>query len=150
VNLLLNQFFASFTEAGARALAAYVEEATVNDRTLLFKEEDPTDCLYLVLEGRVELTKRTADGKEVLIETVEAGDYFGEMGILDGSPRSTRAVTRGPVRMAKIPCVPFLRILQEEPARASLAIFRKILEHLRNSNARIVRELGAKPPPSPK
>lgn len=147
MNLLLNQFFASFTEAGARSLAEYVEEATVNDSTVLFNEEDSTDCFYLVLEGRVELTKKSGDSKQVLIETVEAGDYFGEMGILDGSPRSTRATTRGASRVARIPAVPFLRILQEQPARASLSVFRKILGDLRRSNVRVVREVSGQARP---
>jgi signal transduction histidine kinase len=139
MNLLHNRFFTNFTEAGARALAEYAEEISYNDQTVLFDEGDPSDSFYILLEGRVELSKRGEGDRQVVIEIVQAGEYFGEMGILDDSPRSARATSRGPSRLARIPASPFLRILHQEPARASLHFFNELLGHLRKSNERVVR-----------
>ncbi|MDD2709892.1 MAG: cyclic nucleotide-binding domain-containing protein [Verrucomicrobiae bacterium] len=140
MNLLLNnRFFTYFTEAGARALAEYAEEISFNDQTILFEEGDPSDCFYLLTEGQIELSKKSGDGRrQVILQRVSPGDYFGEMGILDGNPRSARATSRGASRVARIPGTPLLRILNQEPARAGLHFFQNIMDNLRASNERVV------------
>lgn len=140
MNVLAHRFFTYFTEAHARALAEFTEELSVNEQTVLFDEGDPSDCLYLVLEGQVELSKKSRDGTQVHLAMVEAGDYFGEMGIISDKPRGTRAMTTAFTRIAKIAGPPLLRILQEEP-HVTLQLFRTILDHLRWANERYVEEV---------
>ncbi len=141
MNLLNHRFFTYFSDAGAKSLAEYSEEVTLNDETILFNEADPSECVYLLLEGRVELSKSSGGDKQVGILTVEAGDYFGEMGVLDNNPRSTCATCRGLTRVAKVPGPPLLRILHQEPAYVTLQFLRTILEPLRRANERFVAEV---------
>ena len=138
MNLLTHPFFTYFSDISARALAEYVDEVTINDDTLLFEEGDPSEHVYLVLEGKVELSKKAGDNRQISISTVKTGDYFGEWGVLDEHPRSTRATSRGVVRVAKIPGPPLIRILNQEPAYVTLQLVRTLLAHLRRTNDRFV------------
>ena len=59
----------------------------------LFHEGDPGHTMYIVLEGRVRICKTTASGQTVHIAFLDPGDYFGEMALIDGSPRMADAAT---------------------------------------------------------
>jgi len=141
MNLLNHRFFTYFSDTGAKSLAEYTEEFTLNPDTVLFQEGDPAEHVILVLDGKVELIKKLDGGKEVNITTVEPGDYFGEWGVLDEQPRSTHAICSGITRVAKIPGPSLLRILHQEPAYVTLQMLRTILKHLRRSNERFVEAM---------
>lgn len=62
--------------------------------TVVLSEGDDSDALYLVHKGKLKITKRNASGKEVVLAVLCAGDYFGELALIDGEPRSTDVVTK--------------------------------------------------------
>src|SRR5579871_4715427 len=55
---------------------------------VVFLEGDPADTLYIVLSGSVTIYRRDTEGVEVVIASVEAGGFFGEIALLDGGARS--------------------------------------------------------------
>ena len=57
----------------------------------VFKEGDQSDFAFIIVSGRVELSK-TVQGTEIFLAEIGPGDLFGEMGVIDGSPRSASAV----------------------------------------------------------
>ena len=59
-------------------------------RTIINKG-DPGDCLYGILSGRVRIYSSSAEGGEVTLNVLEAGDLFGEIALLDGSTRTASA-----------------------------------------------------------
>lgn len=61
---------------------------------VLFRQGDPSDCFYLIRKGRVEIFVRR-DGAEVSLATLGVGEVVGEMGVIEGVPRSATAVVRG-------------------------------------------------------
>ena len=75
------------------ALFAHAMVRTFPKNTMLITEGDrTTDSIYLIQSGKVKVFLCSADGKEVDLEVLEPGDYFGEME-LDGGPRSASVVT---------------------------------------------------------
>ncbi|MBV8537957.1 MAG: Crp/Fnr family transcriptional regulator [Alphaproteobacteria bacterium] len=54
----------------------------------IFRKGDPPYGLLAVLKGRVKLSSRSADGKEILFDILESGRIFGEVALLDGKPRA--------------------------------------------------------------
>ncbi|OJY54314.1 peptidase domain-containing ABC transporter [Pseudonocardia sp. 73-21] len=54
----------------------------------VFRAGDPPDALYIVISGRARVVGTAADGAEVALNLLEAGDTFGEAGVLEGAPRS--------------------------------------------------------------
>ncbi len=61
---------------------------------IIFLEEETGNYMYLVLSGKVKVAKSTASGKETLLAIHRAGDFFGEMSLLDGktSPATVSAI----------------------------------------------------------
>ena len=72
-------------------LAAALEEKHYADGQTVFTEGDPGDSMYFIAKGCVRIEKRTPTVHKILT-TLEAGDYFGEMALLDQKPRSAAAV----------------------------------------------------------
>ena len=55
---------------------------------MVFREGDASDGLYLILSGSVRVYKPNGDGTEVNLLTVGVSEYFGELALIDGGPRS--------------------------------------------------------------
>ncbi len=139
-----NRFLSFFGESTRRALESRATIRDLTDGTLLFEEGDPPDCVYLVLDGEIALIKRPTAEKEQVLAKVAPGDYFGEVGILDNSGRSTGARASGPTRVAAINRTAVEEALHAEPPQVTIRLFQRILEYLRSTNDRFVSELVRK------
>jgi potassium efflux system protein len=73
----------------------------------------PGDAFYIVVDGSAEA--RTPEGLTV---SLEPGDYFGELALLDGAPRAATVSSVGELTTARIARPAFLRLLREEPTIA--------------------------------
>src|SRR5215213_8218188 len=58
---------------------------------VIFHEGDPGDSLHVVMDGRVKITRESAEGGEAIVVILAPGDSFGELVLLDGAPRSATA-----------------------------------------------------------
>lgn len=94
--------FASLDEAAMRNLAPHGAVRSFPKNAVVVNEGDPTDSLYVVLAGRVKAFVSDENGKEMVVNTIDAGDYFGEL-VLDGGPRSASVMTLEPCRFFVIP-----------------------------------------------
>jgi CRP/FNR family cyclic AMP-dependent transcriptional regulator len=63
---------------------------------VIFHEGDPGDSLHVVVEGRVKITRESAEGDEAIVVILAPGDSFGELVLLDGAPRSATATAMEP------------------------------------------------------
>ncbi len=136
-----NHFLSAFGEEARRKLIALAEEVTFEDGDRVFEEGDGSDGVYLVLAGEVELTKKAGWEREAVIAQVGAGEYFGEMGVIDDCGRSAGARAVGRTNLAKIPAGPLLDVLRDEPSEASLQILRRLAGYLRATNTRFITEI---------
>ncbi len=86
-----------FQDLGSEELdiiKASSREVTVPQDTMIFKQGDPGDRMYLIVEGMVEIWK--SEGHEVKgsrLARLKAGEVFGEMALFDKEPRSATAMT---------------------------------------------------------
>ena len=69
---------------------------------ILVMEQDWGESVFLMLSGLAKVRTYTADGEEVVMSLLGAGDVFGEMVAVDGSVRSADVVTLTPVRLVKL------------------------------------------------
>lgn len=78
-------------------LAAVVERRDYADGQAIFAEGDPGDSMYFLVEGRVRIEKQAGAkaGHTKTLSILEAGDYFGEMALLEQKPRSAAALADG-------------------------------------------------------
>ncbi|NJN48268.1 MAG: Crp/Fnr family transcriptional regulator [Candidatus Competibacteraceae bacterium] len=84
-------------------------------KSILINEGDSSDNLYVILDGRVRVYVSDAKGKDVTLCIQRAGEFFGEMAILDGLPRSASVITLEPTNLCVISNSGFKRCLQENP-----------------------------------
>lgn len=67
--------------------------------TLIIRQGDLADKFYVIIEGFVRISRNLPDGTERTINHLTIGDYFGEIGLLDGSPRIANVTAVTPVKL---------------------------------------------------
>jgi signal transduction histidine kinase len=139
-----HRFISHFPAAQGAKLARAVRLVRFPHQAVIFAEGSKSDCIYLVLSGRVALTKKSPGGSAQVIAYKGPDDYFGELGVLDGSVRSTTAVADGPVQLGRIAQKPFLAILAASSWHTVLRLFSHVSENLRATNDRYVSEVVRK------
>ena len=132
--------FSTALPRGARASGRGHGSRGLPDGAYLFQQGDPSDGVYLVLEGRVEIVRNAGSQKRVL-DSVPAGEYFGEVAVLDGLGRSTAAQARGATSIAKIPGPVLLDELATGPGALTLKLLKHVLADLRRATDQIVSEV---------
>lgn len=80
---------------------------------LILEEGTAADCCYLVLSGRVLLSRRRKGGKEIRLSEISAGQFFGEMGLLAGMQRSASATALTEVEIIRLNPEDLRRLIDE-------------------------------------
>ena len=135
-----HRFISHFPAPQGARLANEVRLVRFPHQAVIFQEGSASNCVYLVLHGRVVLTKKSPAGTPQTIAYKGPDDYFGELGVLDGSTRSTAAIADGPVQLGRLAQKPFLQLLSQSSWHTVLRLFSHISEDLRATNARFVSE----------
>jgi CRP-like cAMP-binding protein len=144
--------FQAVEERDLAELAERAKRRRLGAGMLVFAEGAPADSLYVVLSGAVKIFVLDATGKEVVLDTKRAGEYFGEM-MLDHRPRSATIVTLEPSEFAVVPREEFRAFLAKHPQAAERLVL-NLIHITRGMNDRVkqyVKWLGearASEPPS--
>ena len=117
--------FHTVEEDDLRSLAARAKNRSVESGRLVFNEGEEADALYIVLSGAVKIFLNHENGRETLLATKRAGDYFGEM-MLDHRPRSASVMTLEPSQFAVISRDDFKGFLRRHPDAAEKVILNLI------------------------
>ena len=96
---------------------------------IIFSQGDEGHEMFVVVEGEVEIV---LDG--VVVQTLVDGEFFGEMSMIDKSPRSATAVAKTNCRLAKVDEKRFSFLIQQTPFFA-LQVMRGLADRLRSANA---------------
>lgn len=100
---------------------------------VIFEEGSTGRELFVVLEGSVNIV-RQVESREILIATLGKGEFFGEMAVIDASPRSATAVAATDhTRIMRINHARFVYLVSQQPAFA-LMIMDALSKRLRTSN----------------
>jgi cytochrome P450/CRP-like cAMP-binding protein len=95
--------------------AARLERENFGAGATIIREGDPADRFYLLTKGRVEVVKEQPGAGPKLVATLSAGEYFGEIGILQGVPRTAtvRAAADGAVEVSSLDRETFIDVVSE-------------------------------------
>lgn len=115
--LATTPFFAS---APPDLIAKIVSQSRVRELVrgdVLFKEGDPADALYVVVKGRIAIAieNKPIDSRESVIALMDAGDLFGDMGLLDTGIRSANARALEATSVLEVPYEPLRQALKDSP-----------------------------------
>lgn len=144
LELASHRFIQYFERDEAEKLCRVAEIKDYSDQSIIFEEGDYPDSLYLILQGKVSFVKPVEPGQYQTIVTAQANDYFGEFGVLDGQPRSARAVVTESVKLAKISRHHLLETLRNAKGSVTLKLFSKMSQHLRQTTNQYVSQVAHK------
>ena len=112
-----------------RDFAQHALTRTVPKNTIVVREGDRTDSLYIIISGRVKIYVNHENGKEVVLGKSGPGEYFGEM-VLDEGPRSASVTTLELTEFLVVPKDDFKEFVSNSPEFA-LNLILKLIKRVR-------------------
>lgn len=94
--------FGAMPEAVLEHLSETLTTFEAEPGTYIFREGDDANSMFVVLQGDMEVLKKSKSGPEARVAVLGPGDWFGEMGVIDVQPRSASVRTVSPARFVKI------------------------------------------------
>jgi CRP-like cAMP-binding protein len=107
--------FADLTDREAQTVVSLMRERAVAKGTAIFHQHDDGGGLYLILDGAVKISRTGRDGREVTVAVLREGNFFGEMSLLDGQPRSATATAVEPSTLLVLDREHFQRNILAQP-----------------------------------
>ena len=122
--------FSNVTDDDLEQVASHLIERRFPRNTTIVEEGLAGDYMYVIREGRVKVTKLSEDGREKILEFLDAGSFFGEMALLDRAPRIASVKTLKPVKLLALSRTDFLNLLRKSPD-LSLSVIQELCKRLR-------------------
>lgn len=131
------ELFKGLEEKDLVLLAENIEEKSYSEGSLLFRENEPRENIYIIYTGEVKLCKNTVAGIKKELAFFGAGDFLGEGSLNDNSPHSTSARVIVP---AYVLCIKkeFFKQYGETSIKVFSNIVRVISRRMRHANNRLV------------
>lgn len=104
--------FSRLTENELAALTKHLSFQKVGQDKILFNEGDKGDYICFVVDGRLDVIKKTFTDEEIIINTLSKGQSFGEMSIIESSPRSATVKATAKTEMVCLSRQDFDQILE--------------------------------------
>jgi CRP/FNR family cyclic AMP-dependent transcriptional regulator len=113
-------------------------EATMTRRTLarghpVFREGDAGDRLFVILDGKVKISRAAPDGRENLLAVLGTAEMFGELSLFDPGPRTASATTITASTLASLDHDDLRPLLVERPGVA-VQLLKALAQRLRRTN----------------
>ncbi len=133
MNHLLNNIplFDELEQDERDALTRRLNIRQLPKNTVIILDGDESDSLYIILAGKVKVFLTDEEGKEVILNYQGPGQYFGEMALLDESPRSASVITLESSKIAVLSKHDFMQCLSEHP-KIAMSIIRHLTTRLRS------------------
>ncbi len=112
---LSGAWFAGLPATFANALLTHAEHVPLSAGQRLFARDDAPDGLYCILRGVMRVTAISASGEEALLAMLEPPQWFGEIAVFDGSPRTHDAWAQEDAELLRVPQAALLAELGERP-----------------------------------
>ncbi|MDH5473517.1 MAG: Crp/Fnr family transcriptional regulator [Gammaproteobacteria bacterium] len=123
--------FVSLPNDELEKLATKTNTKTYKKNTVVVSKDDHTDSLYIILEGNIKIYLDDEQGKEVIINIMSAGEYFGELALISGKPRSANVMAMAPCKLAIISKADFMECLTNNPS-LSFNIIQALIDQVHN------------------
>ena len=136
-----NRLFEGIESGLLERIAPDVHVVAIEAGEVIFREGDPGDLLYLVGEGSVKISKSGRGGQQETLGFIQSGNFFGEMALLEGEPRSAMATAAEPTLLGTVDEPTFQHILELAPSRLHMNFLRSVSERLRSVNSHFISEV---------
>jgi CRP/FNR family transcriptional regulator, cyclic AMP receptor protein len=130
--------FAGLSSSELIGLAALMRPRPYAKDEVIYLRGDPGTAFYVIASGRVKITLTSPDGKELILRRLGAGDFHGELALLDDEPRSADAIAVEPSVLLVLQRDAFRQFLSEHSAVAS-KLLGTVSQYLRR-NAELIQD----------
>ena len=103
---------------------------------VILMEDEVGSALFVIITGKVKVSRTSNDGREVILTILSDSDFFGEMAILDGQTRSATVIAIEETELFLIQRNDFLTLLKEYP-EVSIALLQELTKRLRATDVKI-------------
>lgn len=122
--------FEGLTQDDRKTLARHFVLRHCPKNTIVINEGDDTNSLYVILQGKVKIYLADEAGKEIILNTQGAGEYFGEVSLFDDGPRSASVITTDECQFGVLMKQDFIDCMSENP-QMSFKIIQGLTQRLR-------------------
>lgn len=128
--------FSTLAEDQLLLLSSVLQREQFSKNKLIVRAGDKTQTLYVVLSGRIKVAMGDEHGKEVVLAILRAGEYFGEMALLDGGSRSANVSALEACELLTLSKHEFHQCLENNFSMAML-VMRGLVKRLRDADKKI-------------
>ncbi len=110
--------FGGLDEDDLKRIALLVTEKLHPKESVVVSVSDPADALFMLADGEVKVSLWSDSGREIILGTLEAGNFFGEMSLVDGEPRSANVTCTTDALILRLGRKDFIQLLRKYPSIA--------------------------------
>jgi CRP/FNR family cyclic AMP-dependent transcriptional regulator len=126
-------FLAALDASNREALAAAAKRRRFRRGETIFHKDDPGESLFIIDEGSVRIYLPSPQGTDLTLAVLGPGDFFGDMALLDGRPRSASAEALQETETAALDRGDFTAVIRSQP-EAAMAVLAAVAQRLRETN----------------
>ena len=136
-----NQLLDGISAAVFAQLAEKIDIIHYPSNEIIFEEDEPGDCLYLIGEGSVKISKKGRAGQQETLAYLMAQDFFGEMALVDRGKRSAQAAAVDKVVLGRIDRSGWDLLLRLAPHEVLSNFTKSVTQRLRHNNQHFIEEV---------
>ncbi len=126
-------FLAALDAADRKALAAAAKRRRFRRGEVIFHKDDPGESLFIIDEGSVRIYLPSPQGADLTLAVLGPGDFFGDLALLDGRPRSASAAALPETETVALNRADFTSVIRSRP-EAAMVVVAAVAERLRETN----------------
>ncbi len=126
-------FLAALEAADREALATAAKRRRFRRGEVIFHKDDPGESLFIIDEGSVRIYLPSPQGADLTLAVLGPGDFFGDLALLDGRPRSASAAAFPETETVALNRADFTSVIRSRP-EAAMAVLAAVAERLRETN----------------
>ncbi|MHB8579222.1 MAG: Crp/Fnr family transcriptional regulator [Ignavibacteriaceae bacterium] len=128
--------FSDLSEKTLEQISKLGMRKSFNKDSVVLFEHETGSALFVIIQGKLKVSRVSDDGKEVILTILSESDFFGEMAILDGLTRSANVTAMEDSELFIIQRSEFLDLLQNHPEIA-IALLQELTQRLRSADMKI-------------
>jgi CRP-like cAMP-binding protein len=115
-NLRNISIFNTLSAQEEREVSRYLVTVTFRKKETVFSEGDPSEWFFIVKAGKVKITKLSQEGREIILEIIPSGEFFGGIAVVRGFPYPANAVAMEDTEVLKIARKDLMSLMDRFPA----------------------------------
>ena len=128
--------FADLGSIELQILGSLLKQREYRKDAIILKQDEPGEALFMIVKGRVKVVLYGEKGREIILSTLKERDFFGEMALLDGSPRSASVIAQVPSKILVLERRDFIEQTIKKP-QIALKVLEEMSKRLREADEKI-------------